>query len=87
MLEGQGIVLRPHSFFYGAIEPLNFWHVFISRSDVENRVWVGKVPAHGFELVVSDDDVHSEPTCDIRADNGLEVFDDVGVLHRVAFAS
>ena len=42
---------------------------------------------HGFELVIGDDDVDSEPACDVRGNNSLEMFDDVAVLHGVELPS
>ena len=87
MFERKHIVVAAYSFFYRAVEPLNFWHVFVTSCDVELGMEIGNVPTHGLKLIIGKDDGDLEPTGNICTNNCLEMFDHVAVLHGVELSS
>ena len=83
MLVRQHIVLTTHSFLDGTLVSFNFGYMLITSSNIELGMKIGQLASHGFKLIVSKDDGNMESTCDICANDGLEVFEDVAVPHGI----
>ena len=86
-MEWEHGVVASDTLFDGAVVSFDFGYVLVARGDVESRVEVSQIAAHGFELVIGKDDGNAKTASYICANDSFKMLDDIAIFHCVQFTS
>ena len=87
MGEWEHGMVRAHALFDSSVVSFDVRYMLVSGGDVKLGMEVSEASPHGLELVVGHDDGNSEPPSGICANDSLEMFHDMAILHIIQFTS
>ncbi len=87
MLKWQNVICRTDMLLDGSVVSLNFGDMLIAGHNVDGHSKGSKVPMHGFELVVGNNDGDLKNTYSIYTNNNMKVTDDGLVVEGTELSS